>query len=347
MVYPLILIDSKHLLIVKDILSRRDYSFFAFGSRVQGHPKKFSDLDLLYYEKIDSAILSKLEEDFEESDLPFQIDLVSYHECDPNFQQLLSNHIVCLQSSSDLRLIENNHLKHFMYQPKTLGYPIDCIHGITVINCGLGTSMLNIAYGAPSIHDLSHVITDIKGIFGSQPFAWWIPPSERHPIISYAMMEHGFQKDVTEHAMICRIPNLLGDPIQSDLSIQQVINMDMLDQFMNVLKVYDPLAINFFKNIDENTLLNSQEKLFIGNHHDITATIAMLLESDHSCSIFTLMTRKDMQHKGYETAMMHFLMNVAGHHRFVTLSASSDSGYGIYERLGFLKISEFDCFEYG
>lgn len=31
---------------------------------------------------------------------------------------------------------------------------------------------------------------------------------------------------------------------------------------------------------------------------------------------------------------------------FVTLSASSDSGYRIYERLGFHKIGEFGCFEY-
>jgi hypothetical protein len=31
---------------------------------------------------------------------------------------------------------------------------------------------------------------------------------------------------------------------------------------------------------------------------------------------------------------------------FVTLSASSDSGYRIYERLGFRKVREFECFEY-
>lgn len=46
--------------------------------------------------------------------------------------------------------------------------------------------------------------------------------------------------------------------------------------------------------------------------------------------------------------MMNFLLNEAkiSDCKFVSLSASSDAGYSIYKRLGFYKISEFECFEY-
>ncbi len=344
----MISLDPKHLNIVKEILSGYDYSFFAFGSRVHGHPKKFSDLDLLYYEKIDSLNLSKLEEAFEESDLPFRVDLVSYHGCDPGFQQLLSHNVVCLQSSSRLRFIENNHLQHFMYQPKILGYPIDVIDGVTVINCALGTSMFNIAYGAPSLDGLNGVIVKIKNAFGGQPFAWWIPPSERHPMISYTMVEHGFQKDVTAHAMICDVSNTLIGTTPMNLSVKPVTDTLTLNDFLGILRSYDALAIPFFQNIDVNALFKEKEKLFIGKHNAVTTTIAMLLETNSSCAVFTLMTQKGMQKKGYATAMMEFLIDLAKRAgcQFLTLSASSDSGYRIYERLGFMKISEFDCFEY-
>jgi hypothetical protein len=46
--------------------------------------------------------------------------------------------------------------------------------------------------------------------------------------------------------------------------------------------------------------------------------------------------------------MMSYLLGYAKRSRSlnVTLSASSDSGYRIYERLGFKKVGEFECFEY-
>jgi ribosomal protein S18 acetylase RimI-like enzyme len=32
--------------------------------------------------------------------------------------------------------------------------------------------------------------------------------------------------------------------------------------------------------------------------------------------------------------------------QYVTLSASNDSGFGIYERLGFKQFGQFECFEW-
>lgn len=86
----MITIEPRHLEIVKNILGAYDYTFYAFGSRVtQKNLKKFSDLDLFYLEPIPSKTLFALEEAFEESDLPYKVDLVDFFKCNSEFQKIL------------------------------------------------------------------------------------------------------------------------------------------------------------------------------------------------------------------------------------------------------------------
>ena len=51
---------------------------------------------------------------------------------------------------------------------------------------------------------------------------------------------------------------------------------------------------------------------------------------------------------GYGTDIMIHLLKMAKAQgsQYATLSASSDQGYRIYERLGFKAFGEFSCFEY-
>jgi ribosomal protein S18 acetylase RimI-like enzyme len=94
--------------------------------------------------------------------------------------------------------------------------------------------------------------------------------------------------------------------------------------------------------------LHANEKLVVGYAYGKPVSIGILFVSVDSAGIFSLVTSEDFQGKGYGTDMMVFLMKIAkdyGCHS-ITLSASSDSGYRIYERLGFSKLGEFECFEY-
>ncbi len=52
----------------------------AFGSRVTGRAKPFSDLDLAIMGEVavHAATLAALADDFDESDLPFKVDLVEW-----------------------------------------------------------------------------------------------------------------------------------------------------------------------------------------------------------------------------------------------------------------------------
>lgn len=89
-------IEPKHLKYVRDILAKYPYKFYVFGSRVMGKTKKFSDLDLCFFESIPNSVLLKIEEEFEESDLPYKVDLVDGNKCDPEFLKIIKSNMVAL-----------------------------------------------------------------------------------------------------------------------------------------------------------------------------------------------------------------------------------------------------------
>ncbi len=79
-------LEPRHLSIIHAILKKYPYQFYAFGSRVKGTARKLSDLDLCLKEQIPLNILTHIREDFEESNLPFNIDIVIWQQCAQEFQ---------------------------------------------------------------------------------------------------------------------------------------------------------------------------------------------------------------------------------------------------------------------
>jgi predicted nucleotidyltransferase len=71
----------------------------AFGSRVGGSVKRFSDLDLAIMgdEPLPLTVLADLREAFDESDLPFRVDLVEWAVTHPAFQAINDRQCVVLQ----------------------------------------------------------------------------------------------------------------------------------------------------------------------------------------------------------------------------------------------------------
>ena len=64
---------------------------FAFGSRVTGKAKKFSDLDLMIRSdtKLGWQKLAELRESFESSILPITVDVIDWANCSETFQKLV------------------------------------------------------------------------------------------------------------------------------------------------------------------------------------------------------------------------------------------------------------------
>jgi predicted nucleotidyltransferase len=61
---------------------------WAFGSRVKGNAKKFSDLDLAIdaQKPLSFSILTSISFDLSESDLPYKIDIIDWQTTSKNFQ---------------------------------------------------------------------------------------------------------------------------------------------------------------------------------------------------------------------------------------------------------------------
>jgi len=82
-------VEGRHLKMIHDILDHYPYTFFAFGSRVHGTQKPFSDLDICIKGELPELTKCYLQEEFDESDLPFKIDLVEWSKISKEFRSLI------------------------------------------------------------------------------------------------------------------------------------------------------------------------------------------------------------------------------------------------------------------
>lgn len=90
-------IEDRHMQLIKQILAQYPYTFYLFGSRVKNKARKFSDLDLCFIESIPWATRAHIEEDFEESNLPYKVDLIDWNLCDNDFKEMIQKDWILLQ----------------------------------------------------------------------------------------------------------------------------------------------------------------------------------------------------------------------------------------------------------
>jgi predicted nucleotidyltransferase len=90
-----------HLAMVHAILTTHvpTHEVWAFGSRVTGSAKEFSDLDLVVIgeKPLSSAVHANLVDDFSESDLPFKVDVIDWATTDAAFRQIIQRNCVVVQ----------------------------------------------------------------------------------------------------------------------------------------------------------------------------------------------------------------------------------------------------------
>ena len=94
------MIDKKYLEIIKKILqksiSNKSYKVFIFGSRVMGKNRKFSDIDLgiLGTKPLSAKEFITIKDKFDESDLPYRVDLVDFSNVSERFKHQALNNII-------------------------------------------------------------------------------------------------------------------------------------------------------------------------------------------------------------------------------------------------------------
>lgn len=89
-----IVIDKNDKKLLLDILSRYPYRFYVYGSRVKGHSKRYSDIDICYFEDIPSLEVFEIKESLDESNLSIKVDLVAVAELSKEFFKTIEKDLV-------------------------------------------------------------------------------------------------------------------------------------------------------------------------------------------------------------------------------------------------------------
>ena len=73
----------------------------AFGSRVTGGSRKYSDLDLAIMEstEVDWSRLGRLKEALSRSELPIRVDVLDWYAVSPTFRQIIGQQFVVVQNA--------------------------------------------------------------------------------------------------------------------------------------------------------------------------------------------------------------------------------------------------------
>lgn len=102
---PPIVMSQTNWLIVRDILKEHlaNYEVWAFGSRAKNTAKKYSDLDLVVISEkpLSLMLLATLEEAFDESDLPWKVDVVDWATTSERFRKIIKADHVVLQKAPE------------------------------------------------------------------------------------------------------------------------------------------------------------------------------------------------------------------------------------------------------
>lgn len=87
-------LSAVHLAIVRGILKKHipHYTVWAFGSRVTGNAKPYSDLDLAVItdRPLDLSVSAALTDDFSVSDLPMKVDVVDWASTSESFRKIIA-----------------------------------------------------------------------------------------------------------------------------------------------------------------------------------------------------------------------------------------------------------------
>jgi len=104
--YPFMLLDLRtdHLKIAQDILQKfvPERAVWAFGSRAKWTAKEYSDLDLCIVGKtpLSFRTLGLLQEAFEDSDLPYKVDVVDWATTSDSFRKIIERDRVVVQRAA-------------------------------------------------------------------------------------------------------------------------------------------------------------------------------------------------------------------------------------------------------
>ena len=92
--HKVIKLDKDDYEILKSVLKKYPHKFYAYGSRVKGKARRYSDLDIYCRDKMDNEDIFNLQEDLEDSDIAIKVDVLDPSMCSEEFRKLIMQDLV-------------------------------------------------------------------------------------------------------------------------------------------------------------------------------------------------------------------------------------------------------------
>ena len=88
-------LNEKYIIFIKNVFDKylNIYDLYLFGSRALGNAKKYSDIDCRFFT---DEIKVKIASEFENSDLPYEVDIVDINSIPSEFYNLIKPSLVKL-----------------------------------------------------------------------------------------------------------------------------------------------------------------------------------------------------------------------------------------------------------
>jgi ribosomal protein S18 acetylase RimI-like enzyme len=210
---------------------------------------------------------------------------------------------------------------------------------------------------------VDQAIAEVIGLFDWRPFLWWLRPDDTPADLGEGLVRHGlvFLDDIPGMAMdLADLVDETTAPPPPELDIRPVLGEGDLADFLAVTTQGFPedwddgQAIDLFAagmreiaGDEGHREPNGAPTRWIGRVAGRPVATARLHAGAGVAGIYTVVTVQDARRRGYGAAMTRRAM-LAGRDaglRIATLQAS-DSGRGVYERIGFRELCRFRLFEW-
>lgn len=93
-------LEPKHFIIVNKILKELNVLVYEFGSWAKNCAKPISDLDLCLKDNLDKSTVGKLQDAFEESDLPFKVDIIVWSDISDSFKKHIEKDLIKFENET-------------------------------------------------------------------------------------------------------------------------------------------------------------------------------------------------------------------------------------------------------
>ena len=93
-------LEDRHIKLILEILNKhaKNAKFYIFGSRARGDYSRYSDIDIaIDGAGLNSDILSKINSEFDNSTMPYEVDVIDINSISSDFKKMILNDLIELK----------------------------------------------------------------------------------------------------------------------------------------------------------------------------------------------------------------------------------------------------------